>query len=348
MQNTTLKDIAERTDLTVASVSLALRNSTQVSKATQERVKAVAEELNYIPRPALAAAASNKFRNSASDGTESVAYLWFVESDIGAFDHAQLLFNLLTESGKALGYQFKNYPCMEEDLPTLLRTLHKQGVVGIVLGPWIGQPPPLCPEWKFFSVVGMGGMPKPLPFHFVEEDLFRSAAITIEQAFSRGYRRIGMAPLSHVPRIIDDDRRLGGLISTYIKLAGHLPEIPPLLSSMRDQQAFADWVKTYQPDCIISFHRGCYFWLQEIGVNIPEEIAQIFLHTDPEYVHEDAEFQFSGMTPIDPLAADLAMEMLSQAYRLGERGPADSPRRIFISSKWQDGTTLPKEKPPKP
>lgn len=341
MGNITLKDIAEKTGLTVASVSLALRKSTQVSKATQGRVRAVADEMGYVPRPALAAAASGRFRASADEGgRELVAYIWCVENDIGALDHAQYLFGLLEKVGATMGYQVKNYPCVADEVPVLLRTLYKQGVVGIVMGPWIGPLPPLCSEWKFFSVVGMGGVAGSLPFHFVEEDLFGSAAITVEKAFASGYRKIGLAPFSHVPRVGDDDRRLGGLVSIYTKLMGSLPEIPPLLSSMMDREAFQDWVKTYQPDCVISFHRGCYFWLQEMGLRVPEDIGQISLHTDVEYFHPDPKFRFSGMHPVDPLVVELGMKMMNNAYRLGERGVADSPHRLFVSSEWQEGTTL--------
>ena len=49
MKPTTLKDIADQLGLSVTTVSKALKDYTDVSKQTKERVKQLAEELNYVP-----------------------------------------------------------------------------------------------------------------------------------------------------------------------------------------------------------------------------------------------------------------------------------------------------------
>ena len=176
MRNATLKDIAARTDLSVSGVSLALRGSAKVSKATQARVRALADDLGYVPRPALAAAASGRFRNKSGDGMERLAFLWSVVDDDLAVGHAQLTFGLLEKTGKTIGYRVLNCPTTAEETPALLRKLHKKGVVGIVLGGWIGAVPPDCAGWKKFSVIRLGGTAAAsLPVHVVKEDLFDSA-----------------------------------------------------------------------------------------------------------------------------------------------------------------------------
>ena len=45
----TLKDIAVKAEVTVACVSLALRDSPQIASATKERIRDLAEKLGYRP-----------------------------------------------------------------------------------------------------------------------------------------------------------------------------------------------------------------------------------------------------------------------------------------------------------
>ena len=47
----TLKDIALKAEVTVACVSLALRDSPQIASATKVRIRDLAEKLGYRPAP---------------------------------------------------------------------------------------------------------------------------------------------------------------------------------------------------------------------------------------------------------------------------------------------------------
>ncbi|MBL7739951.1 MAG: LacI family DNA-binding transcriptional regulator [Chitinophagaceae bacterium] len=51
MSNTTIKILAKELNLSVASVSKALRDSHEISKETKEKVLALARKLNYVPNP---------------------------------------------------------------------------------------------------------------------------------------------------------------------------------------------------------------------------------------------------------------------------------------------------------
>ena len=56
----TLKDIAQRTGLSIAAVSMALRKHSSIPKTTQERVRKMADQLRYTPDPALSALAAHR------------------------------------------------------------------------------------------------------------------------------------------------------------------------------------------------------------------------------------------------------------------------------------------------
>ena len=48
---TSLKDLAKQLGVSIATVSRALRNSPEIGLDMQQRVKALAKELNYRPNP---------------------------------------------------------------------------------------------------------------------------------------------------------------------------------------------------------------------------------------------------------------------------------------------------------
>ena len=50
-QRTSLKDLAERLGVSIATVSRALRGSHEVSAEMREKVKALAKQMNYRPNP---------------------------------------------------------------------------------------------------------------------------------------------------------------------------------------------------------------------------------------------------------------------------------------------------------
>ncbi len=58
----TIRDIAERAGVHYSTVSLALRNSPRLRPEICARIRAIADELNYLPDPAMAALSA--YRNA--------------------------------------------------------------------------------------------------------------------------------------------------------------------------------------------------------------------------------------------------------------------------------------------
>ena len=50
-KRTSLKDLAKELGVSIATVSRALRNSPEIGKEMQEKVKTLAKQLNYRPNP---------------------------------------------------------------------------------------------------------------------------------------------------------------------------------------------------------------------------------------------------------------------------------------------------------
>ena len=71
----TLKDIARSAKLSVAAVSMALRNHDSLPAATINRVKKIADELGYRPDPALCALAAHRCRLQPNRNVSVIALI---------------------------------------------------------------------------------------------------------------------------------------------------------------------------------------------------------------------------------------------------------------------------------
>lgn len=76
MKKTTLKDVAAAAGISVAAVSMILSGKGKMSAAVADRVRSLASELGYAPKPAGGAASKKNFKYVAILQREMVSYLW--------------------------------------------------------------------------------------------------------------------------------------------------------------------------------------------------------------------------------------------------------------------------------
>ena len=104
--STTLKDIAKKANVSVATASLALNNSEKVNHKTYEKIKKIAEELNYTPN-ARARALVKKATETIGLVIPEVENPFFAEM-------AQSIKNMIKESGYNLILCSTEYKSEEE------------------------------------------------------------------------------------------------------------------------------------------------------------------------------------------------------------------------------------------
>lgn len=79
MENVTIRMLAERLQLSTATISKALSNSHEISEETKQRVLALASELNYVPNP-YASSLRKKSSNTIAVVIPEVADSFFAEA----------------------------------------------------------------------------------------------------------------------------------------------------------------------------------------------------------------------------------------------------------------------------
>lgn len=70
---TTIRDIAERTGYSVATISKALNGLPDIGEETTRRVREIAEEMGYIP--------NNRGRALRTSRSHTIGLLWFLQGE---------------------------------------------------------------------------------------------------------------------------------------------------------------------------------------------------------------------------------------------------------------------------
>lgn len=271
----TIKDIATALNLSVSTVSKALRDSYEISEATKKVINDYAREHNYRPNPIaqslkqghsksigiVVPSVANQFFSQVINGIESVAYdagfnviitqthesLEREKENVGHLTHRSidgLLISLSTET---------------EDIDHLKR-LHQQGL-------------PIV----FFDRVS-----EEIETHKVIADNFKGAYDATKHLLESGYTRI--AHITSPPTISITVERLAGykqaltekgiqVPDDYIKYCAHGGrDVSEIEQAVNDLLAMKD-----EPDAILTtsdrITTSTLYLLNKLGVKIPQEIA---------------------------------------------------------------------------
>lgn len=186
---TTIKDIAEQADVSIATVSLVLNNKPGVGDATRKRILKLAEKMQYANSPR----ASN---TTIEKGT--VRFLKIARhGHIVNRDHNVFISDYIDgidQSGKELQYKtevtsFKSTP-MEE----IVRTIQTQPDLSgaIVLGTELTREDVLMFESVSMPLVFIDTFLDYVPFDFVDMNNIDSVFRVIEHFLSYGHQEIGI------------------------------------------------------------------------------------------------------------------------------------------------------------
>ncbi|MEX0346217.1 MAG: LacI family DNA-binding transcriptional regulator [Rhizobiaceae bacterium] len=175
----TLRTIAEATGLAVTTVSRALKNEPEIAKATRERVRAVADELGYMPdRAAL------RLRTGQ---TNVISYVLFPHSEIIGFGTSVIAG--LTEALRETQYHLivtPHFPDMPAIQPIeyILRNRMADGIIFSRTDPFDARVRLLLEN--DFPFVCHGRTELATPHSFVDYDNFEFAKLATQRLIDKG------------------------------------------------------------------------------------------------------------------------------------------------------------------
>jgi LacI family transcriptional regulator len=349
-ERVTMAVIAKRAGVHTTTVSLALRNHPSLPVRTRTRLQALAAEMGYQPDPALSALVAYRRQVRSVRCSPLLAYVTNWDTRWGWRDspaHRDFFAGASTKAA-ALGYQLDHFWLREPGLTArrLSRILFARGVTGIVLASHLVDQDegPLDFEWSKFSGVKIDFAPRGQQLHTVTNDQRKIVTLAVRRIRAAGYKRIGYVMPAWWDAFVDHAWSAGFLaMQQLMPRADRIPilaypqgrkpgdySVPrPLLSR---------WLATHRPEVIMSYAPFVCGALQELGWEIPRDVAFV------ETFLDQPDGRVAGVHENCQRVGELAIDILSTQLQQNVRGVPEIPTVTLVEGSWCDGDSLPPAK----
>lgn len=332
--------VARLAGVSAMTVSRVFNQSPRVLPKTRAKVLAAAKKLGYQPDPHIARL-MEKVRSHRTGGMRSV--LAVVRDDLPEDELHGAAYNYVNvedirRRAAQSGYAVEEFWLGRDGLKPARLTgiLQARGIEGIIVSPQSSRHSSAKLDYKRFASATFGyGMTSP-QLHRASTNMtdgILKAAALLER---RGYRRIGVA----VSQWVDAraDHTYSGAVLHYqqgVRLKNRVPLLLfPHNALELNRQVFCEWIKTYEPDVVISFHAQVPQWLRELGLRIPDDVGFVVHDWLPEMT------AFAGIDHRRPHVAAAAVDMVARQLHHNELGVPEVPRQVLIPPAWRDGPSI--------
>jgi LacI family transcriptional regulator len=333
----TIRSLAKKLRLSVATVSEALRDSPRVKSATKQRVLRAAEAAGYQRNPLLGAtfSALRRARHQGfsgmlalvdvADGTRTELMLFHREVVRGATARAQEL-GFRTE----LFWVGKSSPALS--VVRLNHVLRARGIPGVIFLPFDRRQDFSAFDFAQMAAVGMDHRLISPSLHTVQPDHYLSMRRALEQLTERGYRRIGLCLEARKDERVDHKWSSGFL--SFFRVAGHELAVPPLIAETLDRDVFRNWFQRFQPDVIVGHGQVVIDWLAELQIRVPEDVGFFRINVT------ERSTPCAGLDLLPHRLGATAVETVVGMLHRREQGIPQFANTISIDAVWADGPTL--------
>jgi LacI family transcriptional regulator len=190
-----LREVAAASGVCLMTVSLSLRNSPKISRATRERVQKIARDLGYQPDPEISRLMQHLRTARTSRGTTGLAIVDFYPSlEFPELSYHRRIRDGIMRRSTELGFTVDQLKGAEYkfNLRQLLNVIRNRGVDGVVLFPSVVAPLVLDPavDWRGLSVIAVTNSILSPRFHSVAPHQFSNMMRLIESVQAHGYRKL--------------------------------------------------------------------------------------------------------------------------------------------------------------
>lgn len=332
----TQKDVARTAGVTQATVSLALRNHSEVSAGTRTRIQTIARQLGYAPDPYLSGLAAYRKTRRPAKFQASVA--WLSNYPVGEswrnFPAFRGYFEGATARARELGYRLEEYRLHTPGMTCarMENILAARNIGGILVAPQPLAGTKLKFSFDRFSAVTFGYTLAEPQLHVTALNMFRSVETVFRRLITLGYHRPGLALAAESDRRAD--RHWSAAFWTEQQTLPVDRRVPLLLGQPLERQSFLAWFKRHKPDVVVAIWPEVLAWLAEAGVTVPETVG-VALLTVP-----DGGVLYSGMWENPQMIGAKAVEFLVDLTHRTERGRPQVPLTMLVDGTWVEGKTV--------
>ncbi len=333
----TIRSLARRLRLSVATVSEALRNSARVNSRTRNRVQRLAEKAGYEANPLLGAALSAVRRGRHRHYRGTLALIDVVDANPAqyALFHQEVAIGA-EQRAQELGFQTELFwvgpEAPELPLTRLPGMLHARGILGAVLLPFNIAKDFSAFDFSRIAVVQMDHCLIQPHLHTILPDHYISMIHSLEQLTARGYRRIGLCLETR------KDTRIKGkwtaAFHAFFRMQTATGNVPVLVCPQITEDTFGTWFDRHCPDVVVGHVQDMITWLGNRGVNVPGDVGFFNLNLT------ECTGPCAGLDLAPRRLGAIAVESVVAMLHRQERGIPEYPQTITLEAAWVDGPSL--------
>ncbi|MDQ8180256.1 LacI family DNA-binding transcriptional regulator [Pelagicoccus sp. SDUM812005] len=340
----TLKDIAAKCGCTVATVSRALRNRTEIPETTRKRIQEVAKQIGYVPDPAMSALVEHRRGMRKAGYLENLALispgLSLAESQ--RMPHRMALIDAIRARASELGYQvdFFYLPWNTAKQKEMSRMLKRRNIRGLIFLPSDPPAEEASFGWEDFASIRIYRPPLQPCISSVDTDVYQGIYLMMDRVLAAGCRRPGLV----IQKLVS--RNTAGIWPRYLNMvvAEHagLSSVPSFefdgdITTRGNRTVFMDWIQSCKPDVVLAFSApNVAKVLQESGYAIPDDIGLVDLDINDVAEESALAGLFQSRTAIGWSAVD----QLHGLLLTNTMGLPTYPSTLKMAFRWVDGNSL--------
>lgn len=329
-----MRSIAAEAGVSAMAVSLALRNSPEVSSRTRERLRRLARLRGYRPDATITKLMHHLRVQASARSQANICGLKQEFAWPSTVDFYKRELHALEKRARALGYAFDAIEIGPDTKgPLLQRILLSRGVEGLVLMATAGQRDLReLLDWEKFSVVSITAAVVAPSFHSVLPNHFENMLRVCRELANGGYRRIGLAITT------DWDERVrhrwtGGM--AWQNEFGKTSPVPVFLSKSPGpavlDSGFSTWLAGNHPDALV-IHAIDEALLERALAALPARRRPRIVTLN--WPHRRAE---AGIDQRAGEIGSVAINLLSGMILQGEKGIPDRANTTMVEGNWMVG-----------
>jgi DNA-binding LacI/PurR family transcriptional regulator len=333
----TMRELAVLAGCSQTTVSLALRNHPRITRATRERILAIAHKAGYTKDPLISTLMTQLRSSRKARSVEKLAMLtWWDTPGARHNPRGIALHDGIYSRAHELGYEIEEFWAREPgmSLTRLDRILHARSIRGIIFMSMLHARGRVSLDWSHFAPAAAGPTILRPGMHHAAHSFMQGMVLALRNLKRLGYSRIG-----YVNIFEQDDMSNNGWLSAFMGYQHRLLArtiIPPLLTKSWDKAKLSTWIEQHKIQAVVSNMHIVLEMMRELGLRVPEEIG--FASLDCFKITDACAGVDILRAEIGAKTVDLVVEQLQN----NEFGLPAIPKTVSLEGSWCDGPTLKK------
>jgi len=334
----TLKDIAQKSGVSVMTVSRALRNHPNLATKTRARILQMVERLQYRPNPMVSALMKYRGASRSIPAKLVLGMITNFETRDGWKDypiHKEFLDGAVI-CAERHGYHLEEFWLREPRMTNerLSQILYTRNILGLLIAPLKVPFGHLRLDWEKFSVIALGHSLAWPPFNRVVDQQFHSIRLALHRVRKLGYHRPGLALRASFDQSAHHHWAGGFLVEQETR--GPSKRVPLFVVHDREwnEDQFQKWFLKNRPDVVLGLDDEIVAWLEHVGARVPQDVG--FLHLNCP----DTSGRYAGVYHNGPAVGAAAVDFLVDMMHRNERGIPPLPKWVLVEGSWQEGASL--------